>query len=373
MSETEASNGSPDASSKRLIVPPQPSPLPLAVRWLGPVLSGVFRCVIGVRRLLYQIGLKRTKAAPMAVISVGNLTAGGTGKTPMVIYLVREMMARRMAGHPAILIRGYGSKERGTLNDEAIEMRWALPTTPVICNPDRHAGASEASKKGSDVAVLDDGFQHWQLTRLLDIVLLDATDPFGGGHLLPWGRLREPPKALRRADVVILTRTDQCDPQALDDTLIERLKQLAPYASICKARHAPVEVNLLWKEEEPRPPAFLEGKRVVAACGLGNPEAFYATLTELGAEIVAKRTYRDHHIYNRSDLADLVRLAEAEKVDAAVVSEKDAVKLADLLVPETTIPFYALGISFEVTDGGDELWTRIETVLRAATPRIQLK
>jgi tetraacyldisaccharide 4'-kinase len=280
-----------------------------------------------------------------------------------------------MASHPAVLMRGYGAKRKGEPNDEARELLWALPRTPVICNPNRHAGAVLAARKGCDLAILDDGFQHWQLARLLDIVLLDATDPFGGGHLLPWGRLRESPRALARADVVILTRCDLAAPDTVGEPFIARIKRLAPYAALCRARHAPVEVNTLWTEEEPRPPSSVEGKRVVAACGLGNPGAFQATLEGLGAEVAARRNFPDHHQYTRKDLAALLELAKANEAEAVVVTEKDAVKIEALhsLPPDVEFPVWALGIGVEVVEGEEELWKRIEAVLRAATPRIQLK
>jgi tetraacyldisaccharide 4'-kinase len=234
-----------------------------------------------------------------------------------------------------------------------------------IQDPDRVAAASEARARGCDAAVLDDGFQHRRLARQLDWVLLDATDPWGGGHLLPWGFLREGPTALARAGAVALTRCDLASAEDLA-ALAARVAESAPRAVLVHARHAPTSAERLWVPEAPRPPESLRGRRVFAACGLGNPHGFLGTLERLGAVLAGARLFPDHHAYSAADVDALAEAARARGAECVAVTGKDAVKLQDLAPkgPERLPEFLVLRIRFEVCRNEDLLWERVGEALR---------
>lgn len=354
----QAPTGTPSS-----VVPAAGSPLPPALRWAGPFLAAGYGLAAGLNRLAFGAGLRKARSASIPVLSVGNLTAGGTGKTPAVAYFARELSKR--GRRPAVLMRGYGAPKPGGPNDEARELQRLLPGIPVIVNPDRVAGSAAAAAKGCDVAVLDDGFQHYRLRRDLDLVLLDATDPFGGGHLLPWGRLRESPGALARAGAVILTRYDQASPMALDG-LRARVKGLAPEAALASARHAPDRLRPVFKAQggEGQPAKALSGKKVLAVCGLGNPAAFAATLRGLGAQVAGEVRHPDHVNYLATGLDAIKRAAEACAPEWIVVSGKDAVKLEALEREGAGLPpMWALSVAFELLEGAESLWQQIDRAL----------
>jgi tetraacyldisaccharide 4'-kinase len=269
------------------------------------------------------------------VISVGNLTFGGTGKTPTVIALARDLV--RMGRRPAVLTRGYkrlddgqvvvvGPEPRQTaaeVGDEPLEMARRLPGVPVIVDADRARGGAEAQRLGADVVLLDDGFQHLRLERDLDLVLIDAGDPWGGGRLPPLGRLREPVAGLGRADAVLITKAPaEWRPLAAE---IERvIDHVAPRLQVFISRVRPSRVRVPgegWLGSE-----VLTGRRVMAFAALGRPDGFADTLAEAGAEIVASRWFPDHHAYTEQELADVVGQA-ADASAIPVTTAKDAVKL----------------------------------------------
>ena len=252
------------------------------------------------------------------MICIGNLTTGGTGKTPMVAEVVRRLSER--GRRPAIVSRGWGGDEARLFAD------W-LPRVPHRCDRDRVWAARVAVElDGADCIVLDDGFQHWRLERDLAVVLDDATDPFGGGHLLPRGYLREPPRALRRAGLVVLTRCDQAGEAARRRTL-ERIARWTD-APVAFARHREVEVVDL-PGGAAAPPASLAGRRVHAFCGIGRPEAFRATLEGLGARVVAFDELPDHHTYAEGELDRLLLAGRVAGAERSITTEKDAVKLRE--------------------------------------------
>jgi len=337
------------------------SPLPPALRWAGPLFAVGFGVGALARRAFYGAGLLKRVRGPLPVLSIGNLTAGGTGKTPATAWLAQGLLARGLAKKPAILMRGYGAARPGELNDEARELARLVPEAALVVNPRRVAGCLEAQRQGCDVALLDDGFQHWNLARDFDLVLLDATDPFGGGHLLPWGRLREPLSALQRADALVLTR---CDLAGGLEALTLRLAEMAPGKPVYRATHQPTQVRRLFEEAPPEPALALSGKRLAAACALGNPEAFFATLRKLGTTLTQTRAFPDHHRFTREELGELLEASTKSGAIALVVSEKDAVKLEALGDPEQSAPVLALGIKFALQDREEELWTQIAAVLK---------
>jgi tetraacyldisaccharide 4'-kinase len=294
------------------------------------------------------------------VISVGNITLGGTGKTPMVEWLARWFVSRGV--RVAIVSRGYGAKH-GQKNDEALELERSLPSVPHEQNPDRVAGARAAVERhASELIVLDDGFQHRRLARDLDMVLLDATEPFGFEHVFPRGLLREPLDALQRADVVCLTRADLLD-KAGREAIRQRVAALAPQAAWCEAAHVPMGLRNTGGHAEPL--SALGGRRIAAFCGVGNPAAFRRSLEGLGAEVVFWRAFPDHRAYTTSDQAELARAAAAYGAEMTVTTIKDLVKL-----PMDELgcrPLWALAIELELRRGREELELRLDRVLRATT------
>jgi tetraacyldisaccharide 4'-kinase len=264
--------------------------------------------------------------AAIPVVSVGNLTVGGTGKTPVVEFLARWYRSRGL--RVAILSRGYGAKDGP--NDEALLLEENLPDVPHLQGSDRAALARIAVEElDSELLVLDDGFQHRRLQRDLDVVLIDATDPWGGGWVLPAGLLREPASSLARAGLILITRCDAIDEEAL--VAIEReIGRCAPRILVARTRFA---VSHLTQEGgETSAVDSWVGRRVLAFCGIGNPEAFEQTLVGLGIEVVDRRDYPDHHAYSAEDVASLSQWAGSMDVSAVVTTQKDAVKLrlADL-------------------------------------------
>jgi tetraacyldisaccharide 4'-kinase len=247
---------------------------------------------------------------------------GGTGKTPCVEYLARFFQERHQ--RVAILSRGYGA-ENG-LNDEARVLQDHLPNVPHLQGADRVALAAKAIRAfGSEVLVLDDGFQHRRLYRDLDLVLIDATDPWGHGFLFPRGLLREPAVELRRASVVMLTRCNQVEANERG-RIREAITRFAPHAPVVETSHRPIA--LVNADGSKTSLDDLSGRPVLGFCGIGNPQAFRQTLTDLGATIVDWRTYADHHRYSSDDIEDLQAWTAGGPPDCLVVTtEKDLVKL----------------------------------------------
>jgi len=307
------------------------------------------------RRRAYRTGRKRSYPAGVPVISVGNITAGGTGKTPLVAYLVRHMAESDRS--PAILTRGY--KAVAGRSDEA-ELLKRLTGVTVVVNPDRVAGAQSAVAAGADVLVMDDGFQHMRLRRDLDIVTIDATRPFGYGAVLPRGLLREPVDALSDANVIVITRCDQVDTATLE-SLRRRLAALAPGAAVAESVMAPIALRGFDGRE--RPVDSLAGAKVWAFCGVGNPESFYGTLEALGARLVGRSRFDDHYAYQDRDIARLID--RARSADAVpMTTAKDAVRL-DGLAGAKEIRW--LQIEVRLRSGEAALHDRLDKVLRAAT------
>ncbi|MGD0088950.1 MAG: tetraacyldisaccharide 4'-kinase [Planctomycetota bacterium] len=333
--------------------------LPVGLRWAGPLLAAGYG--LGSR---LDRALATPRFPPVPAICIGNITVGGTGKTPATKYFARGLAAR--GRKPAVLLRGY----KGQARDEAVELQSALGElqVPVLIGADRRAAAGRAKEQGCDAVLLDDGFQHWRLARDLDIVLVDATDPFGGGHLAPWGRLRERPEALARAGVVIITRADMI-PAADLAALEQTVARYAPKAVLAKARHKPVALRELTGDktlslEE------LKKNRVYALCGLGNPQAFLDTLSKLETQLVGNACYPDHveHEAWTSDFIDIPN-AEALGAQAIVVTEKDAAKLVQHLAG-VTFPFWVLTIQFEILDGEEAVWAKVVEALDTADKRV---
>jgi tetraacyldisaccharide 4'-kinase len=274
------------------------------------------------RNRRYDLGLAAVERVGVPVVSVGNLTLGGTGKTPLVKWLANWFGHRGF--RPAIVSRGYAAGHDG-VNDEALELRQSLPDVPHVQNPDRVAAAGAAMEyHGCDLILLDDGFQHRRLARDLDIVLIDALEPFGFDHVFPRGTLREPVTGLRRADVVCLSRADAVAPRDRE-SIQRRVAELAPDAVWCEVQHA--AGGLSNAAHKSAPWDVLRGRRVAAFCGIGNPAGFRHTLSTAGCEIVAWRTFPDHFPYPDATLAPLCEDVERSQADLVVCTQKDLVKI----------------------------------------------
>jgi tetraacyldisaccharide 4'-kinase len=310
--------------------------------------SGAYRLAIRARNWAYDHRLLAVRKLDRPVISVGNLSAGGTGKTVLAVEIARWIVQAKR--RPAVLLRGYRSGSSPVGSDEGALMRELLGDVPVIANPDRYAAGRGllASANPPDVFVLDDGFQHRRLHRDLDVVAIDATAGLTGplARLLPRGLLREPVESLRRADCFVLTRVDQADPAAVRN-LQEMLADIAPGKPVVRCRHAAVSLR---RDGRDLPLESLVNRRYVAFCGLGNPAAFARTVEELPgccAEFVA---FDDHHAYSPADAAALIERVRRCNGDLLVTTRKDLVKLGVGGFPSDP-PIYAVNIELEWLDG----------------------
>jgi tetraacyldisaccharide 4'-kinase len=288
------------------------------------------------------------QAAPIArverpVISVGNLTLGGTGKTPVVEWVARWY--RRQGRRVCLLSRGYGQTDR--LNDEGLVLDQNLPDVPHLQDRDRAALARIAiDELDADVLVLDDGFQHRRLARDLDLVLIDALDPFGGGRLFPRGLLREPVGSLARSSLVILSRADLVGPGRRAEIRQEAERRAGPLVWV-ESRQAPH--SLVDAQGQELPVDELRGVRCGAFCGLGNPEGFRQTLLSLGVDLAEFRIYPDHHPYSRNDVERLARWADELRPALVLTTQKDSVKLR--LDQIGGVRLLAVRIAFEPLSG----------------------
>jgi tetraacyldisaccharide 4'-kinase len=339
------------------LVAGEPRGLGAALQRLGlRVASLPYEMAMRLRNVAYQRGWLSSQCVPVPVVSVGNLTAGGTGKTPCVEYVAR--FYRGLDQRVAILSRGYGSA--GGRNDEALVLEENLPDVPHLQGADRVALAHTALEElESEILVLDDGFQHRRLARDLDIVLVDATAPWGHGYLLPRGLLREPRSSLRRAGVIVLTRCDQT-PDEQREQLRQTIARLAPAVPVVETSHGPVDLSN--SEQASVSLDSLREGPVAAFCGIGNPQAFRRTLLDRGADVIAFREYPDHHAYNREDVEDLRRWAGSLPAGITIVTtQKDLVKLRLSRLGDR--PLWCLRIRLRVESGQDVLDERLQSVL----------
>jgi tetraacyldisaccharide 4'-kinase len=322
-------------------------------------LSLPYGAVVALRNRFYDRGHIRPKKLSCPVISVGNLTVGGTGKTPTVILLAA--LLKEHGYSPAVLSRGYGGDAEVPVNvvsdanrvclgwreagDEPVMIAGALPGIPVLTGPKRSLIGKAAVKCfGADVLILDDGFQHRSLFRDIDIVLMDAARPFGNGYLLPRGPLREPPQALCRAHILLRT----------GDTDREESLGEAPALPSFRGFHRPREL-VEAATGRVSPLTTLRGQKVLAFAGIGSPESFRRSLTALGAEVVCFRAFPDHHPYGRSDI-DALRLRAADSGASRIVTtEKDCVRLTDF--PDFLAEISLLRVGMEIAS--DELFAEL--------------
>jgi len=340
------------------------------LRWLLGGVSKLYGLVMRARTGLYRLGLFRRHRLGCLVISVGNITLGGTGKTPVVEMLAGAL---RDAGRKvAVLTRGYkgrtllwhrlfgrrlGYKPKivsdgrrvllspDAAGDEPYMLAQNLPGVVVLADPNRvKAGLYAIRNFGVDALVLDDGFQYMRLVRKYDFVLIDCTNPFGNGRLLPRGTLREPLSSLRRAAFFMLTKSDGIDVAPIRSTL----RELNPGAEMIETTHEPLHLEHVLSGEH-RPLDALRGARVIAMSAIANPESFERALERLGAEVVGSRRFLDHHRFTALEVARVIDEARARDATLIVTTEKDAVRLPKIGVD--SIPIVFLRVNVKIVHG----------------------
>ena len=308
--------------------------------------SWLYAIGIWIRNRLYALGVFGIQALPCPVISVGNIAVGGTGKTPAVIAIVEHL--QRADLRVAVLLRGYKRKAREGITvvsdgrqvytspqesgDEAYMMARCLSSVPIIVGRERYlAGQIALERFNVDVLLLDDAFQHRQLGRNVDIITVPVTHPFGNpAKLLPTGTLREPPSALRRADIILLTHANTPEVSMSAKTA---MKRLAPDALILESVHQPRHLYPLHSEDngERQDVDILKGKRLLAVCGIGNPDAFVETLMRCSPASIELLAFPDHHVYTGADGQRIDTAFHAAKADLVVTTQKDAQKLGSVM------------------------------------------
>ncbi|MFO7570152.1 MAG: tetraacyldisaccharide 4'-kinase [Smithellaceae bacterium] len=308
------------------------------VRITLSILSLIYGQAVSLRNRLYDTGFFAARRLPCPVVSVGNITVGGTGKTPCVILIAKMLQAQGY--RPAVISRGYGGKSKapvhvvsdgktipadaGMAGDEPLLIARALPGVAVITGAKRVNTAPIAIERfGADVILCDDAFQHRRIFRDINLVLLDFERPLGNGHLLPRGELRESPTGLCRADAFVLTRAATDKPIAPEISGIAQKNGIPVF----RARHQAVEL-LRGNESERLPVKALRGKKVCAFCGIARPDSFETTLLASGAELLSFLPYPDHHDFDPFDLAEIQNKFNACGADYLVTTQKDAARLA---------------------------------------------
>jgi tetraacyldisaccharide 4'-kinase len=318
-----------------------------AIRCGLSALTPFYRIAVSTRNRLFDLGTKRAHRVGVPVVSIGNLTTGGTGKTPIVAWLAGWLQQHGKT--PCIVSRGYQALQDRT-NDEYRVLEQLCPGVPHLQSRDRVAAARAAVEQHRpDVIILDDGFQHRRLHRDLDIVLVDALNAWGYGRLLPRGLLREPTSSLRRADAVVITRADQVDAAALTKLQDEIVRLTA--APVAEMAFRPQ--HLLTSDGRTAELTSLAGQKLLGFCGIGNPQGFGRTLTAAGLPDVPLEAFPDHHHYTAEDLRRLTELASAQQAATLVTTQKDLVKLEPQWLIE--VPVWAVVIGVDLRSGRDAL------------------
>ena len=335
------------------------------------VFSSAFRLVVAIRYFFYNVGVLRRFPLGCQVISIGNVTAGGTGKTPVTEIFARELT--KAGRKVAILSRGYRRKEAplwrrmfsqvvepplvvsdgrhvlldsATGGDEPYMLASNLPGVCVVVDRNRvKAGRWAIRKFGCDTLILDDGFQYQKLKHTLEVVLVDRTNPFGNGYMLPRGVLREPASHVARADVIFLTKSD-----GHSEDVVDLIREYNEKAEIIECRHAPRLLRDVWSREE-LPLDWLKGRTLATLSGIAVPQGFEDSLRRLGAKVIWCERYADHHRYDSSEIIYALNRASDLGAEALITTEKDAVRFPRLA--STPVPCYYLRVDIEILSGGE--------------------
>lgn len=355
-----------DAARATRVVQAWERDFPPGPRIVLSALAGGYRGLLGAREWLYGHGLLQSRVLPCPVVSIGNLTVGGTGKTPAVELAVQTLAA--MGRRVAIVSRGYRRKSSGVqivadtasirldptdAGDEPFLLARRLPRVPVVVGANRYDAARLAVERfGATAIVLDDGFQHRTLAKDVEIVMARARNPWGNGRLLPHGPLREPLAALARAALIVAAGAERAGDA---EEVIATACRHAPGVPVVTARYVPVET---WEASRQKPLRLeeLAGRRLVAFAGLASPDAFSRTLETLNVEIAHFATFLDHHWYSAADLTVLDARAAAVGAEGLVTTEKDWLRLLDVARPRR--PIYVVSVRLELIDGADT-WQRV--------------
>ncbi|MDR4506235.1 MAG: tetraacyldisaccharide 4'-kinase [Candidatus Scalindua sp.] len=347
----------------------------IPIRFLLSLCACLYFTVLQTRSALYKYGVARRRCLPVKVVSIGNITTGGTGKTPLVEFVARYLSSKKKK--IAILSRGYGGRtasvsvtatstaevierDKTGVNDEYLVLNENLNDIPILLGRDRILNGHKAIRNfGAEFIILDDGFQHIRLKRDLDIVIIDTLNPFAGEYLIPRGMLREPLKCLERADLFILSHCNQIHEEDLK-TIYAKLRNFNSTIPICESTHHPVHVENLADNTKVKT-LWLRKKRVYGLCAIGNPQSFAGTLKELDAEVIQFRTFLDHHAYTQAELDDIIAEAKSLRADAILVTQKDAVKIRGKNIHDARI--MSLAIEIRITKGAKFLEEALTNML----------
>jgi tetraacyldisaccharide 4'-kinase len=327
-----------------------------------------YLAALNTRNTLYKYGIIKSKSLPVSVISIGNITMGGTGKTPLVEFTAKRL--QKKGRKVAILSRGYGgqnhllingnSKAEEFVNDEYLILKENLKDVPTLLGRDRVQNAKKAIKNHDvDCLILDDGFQHLRIKRNLDIVVIDSLNPFAGETLIPRGTLREPLKNLSRANLFVLSHCNLSDEYTLK-LIYAKLHHINADIPVCESIHKPVHIENL-RDNSLLEPEWLNGKRIYGLCAIGNPESFAFTLKELEADVIKLRVFHDHHSYTQEELDDVITEAKTLDTDAIVVTQKDVVKLRNKNINGANI--LSLKVEMQITKGTEFFEEAMDSIL----------
>jgi tetraacyldisaccharide 4'-kinase len=335
-------------------------PIAMAIRTGLWIVSMPYGMIVWFRGRRFDQGKTIVHRADVPVVCVGNLTAGGTGKTPVVCYLGKWLRGQDV--RVAIISRGYRSDGSG-VNDEAKELSQRLPDVPQVQDADRFAAAKIAVEElECEFLLMDDGFQHRRLHRDLDVVVVDATNPFGFGYLLPRGLLREPIRGLQRAGVVLISRCDLVNEGALQKIETTLRRHAKPGTPMLRCEHSASE--LIQVGNEAKPIDWLRAKSVITVCAIGNPAAFEATIDKLGAKRVESLRFPDHDGFGRDAIERLRACVQANagNVDAVLCTHKDLVKIETDVIASR--PLLAVGIDLTILGEPSGLLDQLKPLIR---------
>jgi tetraacyldisaccharide 4'-kinase len=320
------------------------------LRLLLRIISVGYTIAILVRNYAYDKGIAKISKVDVPVISIGNITTGGTGKTPLVIWICKKLSEKSIPY--AVLTRGYKAQDAEITDEPAILAR-SCPDTRVIVNADRVAAANKAvTEYGVKTLVMDDGFQHRRLHRDLDIIAIDATCPFGFERMLPAGLLRESKNAIKRAQAVVITRYDQSTPENTE-YIVNEIKKIAPDITIAKATHKHTCAKMMKGKQISLDE--LKELEIFAFCGVGNPDAFLGNLKSSGFNLKGSKIFNDHHDFSEEDMVAIYDEAKKLEVGIILSTEKDWVKTALLVKDRFDIDFAFLTLELDFIEGADKI------------------